>query len=321
MSEAAKAEVIENVRASSLPVTRVLAELGVPRATYYRWIKRKNSPSRVPVRVPWNRLSDVEAETVLEVARASPEWSSRQVAAWVTDNLEFSVSEASVYRLLRREGLIRRLVLPDPAGNEYRHKTRAPHQLWATDASYFRVSGWGYYYMVTVMDDYLRFILTWRLQVDMTSPSLIEVVQDAVDLTGMTDVQVEDRTRLLSDNGSGYISKAFQEYVQLVGIRHIFAAPYHPQTNGKLERYHQTLKRSVNQVLYDVPRDLQSSIREFVDFYSYRRYHKALKDITPSDMLAGRQDQILERRREAKDRSLQRRKEHNKTLREQLRSA
>ena len=321
MNGAAKAEVIEKVQTSSLPVRRVLTELGVPRSTYYRWIKKKQTSIPAPVKVPWNRLSSMEERRVLDAARASPEWSPRQVAAWVTDNGEFSVSESSVYRLLRREGLIRCLELRDPAGDEYRHKTKKPHQLWATDASYFRVSGWGYYYMVTVMDDFSRFILAWRLQADMTSPSLIEVVQDAVDLTGMTDVQVEDRTRLLSDNGSGYISKAFQEYVQLVGIRHIFAAPYHPQTNGKLERYHQTLKRSVNQVPYDVPMDLRCAIREFVDFYNFRRYHKALKDITPSDMLAGRRDQILERRREAKDRSLQRRKEHNKTLREQLRSA
>lgn len=321
MSRAAKAEVIEKVRASSLPVNKMLIELGVPRSTYYRWIRQKPSPARIPERVPWNRLSGVEEETVLEVARASPEWRSRQVAAWVTDNKDFSVSEASVYRLLKREGLVRRLVLPDPADNEYRFKTRGPHQLWATDASYFRVVGWGYYYMVSVMDDYSRFILAWRLQVDMTSPSLIDVVQDAVDLTSMTDVQLQDRTKLLSDNGSGYISKAFQEYMQLVGIRHIFAAPYHPQTNGKLERYHQTLKRRVNQVPYDVPKELQSAITEFVDFYNYRRYHKALKDITPSDMLAGRRDQILARRKEAKDRSLQRRKEHNKKLREQLRSA
>ena len=321
MSAAAKFEVVEKVQTSVLPVKKALAELGVPRSNYYRWIRQKQSSIPASVRVPWNRLSDLEAETVLEVARASPEWSSRQVAAWVTDNKDFSVSEASVYRLLKREGLVRRLELPDPASDEYRFKTKRPHQLWATDASYFRVVGWGYYYMVTVMDDYSRFILAWRLQVDMTSPSLIDVVQDAVDRTGMTDVQVEDRTKLLSDNGSGYISKAFQEYVQLVGIRHIFAAPYHPQTNGKLERYHQTLKRSVNQVPYDVPNDLQLAIGKFVEFYNFRRYHKALKDITPSDMLAGRRDEILARRKEAKDRSLQRRKEHNKTLREQLRSA
>ena len=319
MSRAERAEVIDRVRTSSLPVSRVLRELGVPRSNYYRWIKQQRSP--VPERVPWNRLSEVEEETVRGVARAYPEWSSRQVAAWITDNLEFSVSEASVYRLLRREGLVRRLDVPDPAGEEYRFKTRGPHQLWATDASYFRVAGWGYYYMVSVMDDYSRFIPAWKLQVDMTSPSLIDVVQDAVDRTGMSDVPVEDRTKLLSDNGSGYISRAFQEYVQLVGIRHIFTAPYHPQTNGKLERYHQTLKRSVNQVVYDVPVDLQQAIGEFVEFYNHRRYHKALKDVTPSDMLEERRDQILARRKEAKTRSLERRKEHNKMLREQLRSA
>jgi putative transposase len=226
-----------------------------------------------------------------------------------------------VFRILKREGLVRCIEVPVPASNEYRHKTTAPHQLWATDASYFRVAGWGYYYMVTVLDDFSRFILAWRLQVDMTTPSLIEVVQDAVDLTGMTDVQVEDRTRLLSDNGSGYVSRLFREYLQLVGIRHVLAAPYHPQTNGKLERYHQTLKRDVNQLPYDVPRELEVAIGKFVDFYNYRRYHKALKDIIPADMLAGRQNEILGRRREAKDRTITRRKLSNQALREQLKPA
>ena len=93
--------------------------------------------------------------------------------------------------------------------------------------------GWGYYYLVTVMDDFSRFILAWKLQTDMTAASLIDVVQDAVDVTGMTDVPVEDRTRLLSDNGPGYVSRSFREYLQLIGIRHILAAPFHPQTNGK----------------------------------------------------------------------------------------
>ena len=172
--------------------------------------------------------------------------------------------------------------------------------------------------MVTVLDDFSRFILGWRLQVDMTTPSLIEVVQDAIDVTGMTDVPVEDRTKLLSDNGSGYVSRLFREYLQLVGIRHVLAAPYHPQTNGKLERYHQTLKRDVNQLPYDVPRELEIAIGKFVDFYNYRRYHKALKDITPADMLAGRMDEILVTRREIKDRTIYRRKLSNQALREQL---
>ena len=122
--------------------------------------------------------------------------------------------------------------------------------------------------MVTVMDDYSRSILAWKLQVDMTADSLIQVVQVAVDITGMTEVPLEDRTRLLSDNGSGYVSRAFHDYLSLVGIRHIRAAPYHPQTNGKLERYHQSIKNDVNQVPYEVPSELEEAITGFVDYYN-----------------------------------------------------
>jgi len=321
MSATGKDEVQKTIAASAAPTRQVLKELRVPKSTYYRWCAGTRSPDRMAQRVPWNRLTEGERQRVLSVARASPAWSSRQIAAWITDNGDFTVSESSVFRILKREGLVRRLEVPLPAGKEFHHKTTAPHQLRATDASYFRVAGWGYYYMVTVMDDFSRFILAWRLQIDMTSASLIEVVQDAIDLTGMTDVPVEDRTSLLSDNGSGYISRLFREYLQLVGIRHILAAPYHPQTNGKLERYHQTLKRDVNQLPYDVPRELEVAIGEFVDFYNDRRYHKALKDITPADMLAGRRDEILGRRREAKNRTINRRRLSNHALREQLRTA
>ena len=169
--------------------------------------------------------------------------------------------------------------------------------MWATDASYFRVVGWGYYYMVTVMDDYSRFILAHRLQRDMTSDSFIEVVQEAVDRTGMDQIPITDRTRLLSDNGPGYVSRAFRDYLGMVGIKHILATPFHPQTNGKLERYHQTLKRDVNQLPYEMPSDLEAAIVAFVSYYNYRRYHKALGNVTPSDVLKGRREEILRRRK------------------------
>ncbi len=202
------------------------------------------------------------------------------------------------------------------AGKEYHRKTTAPHQMWATDASYFRVTGWGYYYLVTVMDDYSRFILAHKLQQDMTSNSLIEVVQDAVDKTGMTEVPVADRTRLLSDNGSGYVSRVFGDYLRLVGIRHILATPFHPQTNGKLERYHQTIKRDVNQVPYEVPSDLEATIAAFVSYYDYRCYHMALGNVTPADVLNGRREQILQRRKEVQVQTIERRRHYNRTLRE-----
>ena len=174
--------------------------------------------------------------------------------------------------------------------------------------------GWGYDYMVTVMGDFSRFILAWRLQVDMTVASLIEVVQGAVDVTGMTGEPVDDRTRLLTDNGPGHIARAFREYLQLMGIRHILAAPFHLQTNGKLERYHQMLKRDVSQV----PGDLKAAIGELVAFYNHRRYHKVLNDITPADMLTSRRAEILDRRREVRERTIERRRVSNHAHREQL---
>jgi len=247
-----------------------------------------------------------------------PEWRSRQLAAWITDNQGLAVSASTVYRLLRREGLVKRTDLELLAGKEYHQKTTGPHQLWATDASYFRVVGWGYYYLVTVMDDYSRFILAHKLQRDMTADSLIEVVQDAVDATGMDDVPVADRTKLLSDNGSGYVSRAFREYIQLVGIKHILASPFHPQTNGKLERYHQTLKREVNQVPYEVPQDLEVAIQEFVVFYNHCRYHKALGNVTPADVLEGRREETLARRREMQRITFERRKKYNQVVRQTL---
>jgi transposase InsO family protein len=154
----------------------------------------------------------------------------------------------------------------------------------------------------------------------MTADSLIAVVQLAIDATGMTEVPLEDRTKLLSDNGSGYVSRAFRDYLNLVGIRHIRAAPYHPQTNGKLERYHQSIKNEVNQVPYEVPNevpsDLEEAIAGFVDYYNNRRYHKALGNVTPDDVLQGRREEILIKRSEVKAQTLASRKRYNRLLRE-----
>ena len=215
------------------------------------------------------------------MARRAPELRCRQLAAWITDNQGFSVSESTVYRTLRREGLVKSPEMQFKAGKEYHRKTTGPNQMWATDAAYFTVIGWAYYYLVTVMDDFSHFILAHKLQRDMTSDSFIKVVQDAVDKTGMTEIPVQDRTRLLSDNGSGYVSRAFRDYLHLVGIRHILPAPSHPQTNGKLEHY-----------------------------------HMALGNVTPADVLNGRREQILQRRKEVQVQTIERRRRYNRTPKE-----
>jgi transposase InsO family protein len=314
MSPSEKGDILAQVENQSRRKRQVLAELGISRSTYYRWRQGKNkSTHRVR---PWNRITPNEERRMLAIAREFPELSSRQLSAWITDHEGFAISESTVYRILRREGLVKRQEIQPEAAREYHTKTTRPHQMWATDASYFRVVGWGYYYLVTVMDDYSRFILAWKLQKDMSANSLIEVVQAAVDATGMTDVPVENRTRLLSDNGAGYVSRAFRDYLSLVAIGHILAAPYHPQTNGKVERYQQSLKREINQLPYELPSQLERAITDFVDYYNYRRYHKALSNVTPADVLYSRREAILQRRKEVQILTINRRRDYNQGLRE-----
>ena len=147
MSAVEKAEVLTKVASSGLPKGRVLRELGVPRSTYYRWLRRKEQQGLEDDvgggNPPWNRLTSQEADCVLSAAREMPELSPRQLAAWTTDNQGFSVSESTVYRILRREGLVKRAEMQLAAGKEYHRKTTGSHQMWATDTSYFRVVGWG----------------------------------------------------------------------------------------------------------------------------------------------------------------------------------
>jgi len=314
MSTVEKAAILSVVEAMFRRKRQALSELGIARSTYYRW--RQGQPDSGNRKRPWNRIIPEEEDKILAVARESPELSSRQLSAWITDNEGFAVSESTVYRILRREGLVKRQETQLTAAKEYHTKTTRPHQMWATDVSYFRVIGWGYYYLVTVIDDYSRFILAWKLQKDMSANSLIEVIQEAVDATGMTEVPVEDRTKLLSDNGAGYVSRAFRDYLHLVGIGHILAAPFHPQTNGKVERYQQSLKREVNQLPYEAPGQLDKAIADFVDYYNYGRYHKALGDVKPADVLYGRKEQILQRRKEVRIQTINRRRSYNQGLKE-----
>ena len=322
MSTGSKVIILAQVENKSRGKRQALMALGIPKSSYYRWRRCDGLESHSGDRGrPWNRITPEEEDKILAVAREFPELSSRQLAAWITDNAGFAVSESTVYRILRREGLVKRLEVQLVAGKEYHTKTTRPHQMWATDASYFRVVGWGYYYLVTVMDDYSRFILAWKLQKDMSANSLIEVIQAAVDATGMADVPVEDRTKLLSDNGAGYVSRSFRDYLHLTGIRHILAAPFHPQTNGKLERYHQSIKREVNQVPYELPGQLKRAIADFVDYYNYRRYHKALGNVTPADVLYGRREKILQRRKEVQIQTINRRRDYNQGLRELVNAA
>jgi Integrase core domain. len=146
------------------------------------------------------------------------------------------------------------------------------------------------------MDDYSRFILAWDLKAEQTAEAISEVVQQAVEWTGMPAAPVESRARLLTDRGSGYLAAAFADDLRALGIRHIYCAPHHPQTNGKLERFHETLKARLNLLMYTSPERLRAAMADFIRFYNHERYHEGIGHVTPADVYDGRREAILQRR-------------------------
>ena len=320
MSAVEKSRILALVADSGLPRRKALEHLGLPKSTYYRWLRRQSEgrlqDKKSGSSIPWNRLTPREESKILAKSRASPELSCRQLAWELVDSERWYVSESTVFRILKREGLIKPAeVIGFKAGNEYRRKTHRINELWGTDCCHLKVTYWGWYYLESVMDDFSRFILGWDLKTDMTGGSLQDVVQQAVDFTGMTNVRIEDRTVLLSDNGAGYLSQQFNQYLRLVGIRHITASPFHPQTNGKIERYHRSLKGEINQVPYDMPSELKEAIRAFIEYYNYQRYHEGLGNVTPYDVYTDRHLEIIQKRKEVKSKTLAARRDYNTSAR------
>lgn len=318
-SLAERAEILELVRKSPVSIKDSLATLGVPRSTYYAWLQ----PTRPrPVRRSWNKLPEQEEQTVLAYAHADPDQSSRELAWAITDRAGFSVSESTVYRILKGRGLVSAAPIQVVrAAKEFHRKTTRVHELWQTDLTYFFIAGWGWYYVGGILDDYSRYLIHLDVVRDMTGPTLTDLVQQAVEITGMRDVPVAHKAKLLSDNGSGYISAPFNEYLQQVGIQHIYAAPLHPQTCGKYERFNRTTKDKLGLVVYTSPQQLREAIVQFHPWYNHQRYHEALGNLRPADVYFGRADEIRQRRKELQQQTLQQRWSYNRNQQQETVSA
>jgi len=263
----------------------------------------------------WNQILPEERDKILETALLFPDWSPRQVSCLITDTAAFAVSESSVYRLLKSEGLIQEVQSKTfPAGAENRVKTSKPNQQWQTDATYLLVKNWGWYYLISVLDDFSRRILAWRLQSAMATGDFSDVIEDACESVGLSSMPEADRPRLVTDNGAALISRDFGRYLEIIGIGHILASPYHPQTNGKIERYHRSCKEQINLVVWESPEELKREISTFIEYYNSRRYHEALGNVTPDDVYFGKRDSIQTRRRKLQGKTLARRQAINAKL-------
>jgi transposase InsO family protein len=250
----------------------------------------------------------VRAE-VIDLALQKTELSARELACHFTDERRYFLSESSVYRILKAHDLITSpaYVLMS-ASDRFKHPTERVNEMWQTDFTYLRVIGWGWYYLSTVMDDFSRFILAYKLGPTMATTDVTETLDEALVLTGVQSVRVRHRPRLLSDNGPAYVSKDLRDYLEEQGMTHTRGRPYHPQTQGKIERYHRSMKSVVKLEHYCFPWELEAAVRDFVAYYNHRRYHESLDNCTPADVYYGRHQEVLSERDKIKQLTMQRRK-------------
>jgi len=212
------------------------------------------------------------------------------------------------------------------AADEFHEKTTRPNQLWQTDFTYLKVIGWDWFYLSTILDDYSRarhcprangvqrLVIAWRLCTTMRTSDVTATLEDALAASGCGRATVAHRPRLLSDNGASYISGDLAAWLEGQGMDHVRGAPNHPQTQGKIERWHQTLKNRILLENYHLPGALEEAVATFIENYNHHRYHESLGNLTPADVYLGRADTILTRRKEIKDKTIrQRRLLHSQT--------
>jgi len=310
-----KHEIIMLVDGSDLSANRTLKELGIHKRTFYNWYKRYLdegvdglAPKAKGRQQTWNKIPPEQQTQVVEEALEHEELSSRELAYHIIDNHKWYISESSVYRILKRAGLITspaHIVMS--AADEFETKTRRINEMWQTDFTYFKIIGWGWYYLSTIIDDYSRFIITWDLCSQMTSKDVMPSVDKALQFTGL---KKEDAPKLLSDNGSCYISEEIKGFLKGKGIKPINGKPLHPQTQGKIERYHRTMKNVIKLDNYYSPEDLIKAIAEFVNYYNYERYHESLRNLTPADVYFGRDKKILKERNKIKEKTMNERRKN-----------
>lgn len=295
--------------------------LGIPCSTFYRWYDlyledgfdglsdKTLSPKSV-----WNRIPDDRRDDLIKFALEHEALTTRELAVKYTDEKRYFGSESSAYRILKKADLI---TAPDymviKAAEEFKDKTRAINQMWQTDFTYFKIIGWGWYYLSTILDDYSRYIIAWKLCTTMRASDVTETIELALAASGCDQAVVQHKPYLLSDSGSCYISGELAEWMQKQKMGHILGAPFHPQTQGKIECWQQTMKNRILLENYYLPGDLEQQIGVFVDHNNNHRYHESLNNVTPADVYFGRDKGILREREKIKKQKVQyRRLQHQR---------
>jgi len=285
---AEKEEIIPLVDRSELGVNKTLREPGIHKSTFYNWYRlylakgKEGLTAKRSTRQQWNTIPEEQKQLVVEIALEHPVLSPRELAVKLTDEQRVFISESSVYRILKAKGLITtpaHILLS--AANEFKDKPCFVHELWQTDFTYFKVLGWGWYYLSTILDDYSRFIVHWELCKTMKAEDVQRTIEQAM---LKANLQPYQRPKLLSDNGACYVASELKQYLRTVDVKHVHGKLCHPQTQGKIERYHRSMKNVVKLDHYYCPEELNQALKSFVHYYNHERYHESLDNVTPADV-------------------------------------
>ena len=292
---------------TELPLRKLLKWADVPASSFYGWRQRYGKANEHNGLVPRDHwLTSDEREAIVAYHDRNPLEGYRRLAFMMIDEDVVAASPASVYRVLRAAGrLDRNNRKRSNKGKGFVQPLR-PHQHWHIDVAYINAGG-TFYYLCTVLDGYSRSIVTWDLRESMTERDVELVLQRARELVPGA------KPRIISDNGPQFAARDFRTFIRICGMTHVRTAPYYPQSNGKIERWHKTLKSTT--IRPAAPQDAAEARRligDFVEHYNNRRLHSAIGYVTPADKLAGREreiwalrDQRLEAAREQRRRRRQ----------------
>ncbi len=287
---------------------RFIGWLGVSASKFYSWRQRYGRVNEHNAWIPrdfW--LGELEKQAIIDFHRKNPLEGYRRLTFMMLDADVVAVSPSSVWRVLGQAGLLKRW-----SGKESRKGTGfeqplCAQQHWHIDVSYINICG-TFYYLCSVLDGFSRFIVHWDLRESMTEADIEIILQRA------KEKYPDARPRIISDNGPQFMARDFKEFVRISGMTHVRTAPYYPQSNGKLERWHQSIKREcIRPGTPLTQEDGRRMIAAYVDRYNTVRLHSAIGFVTPSDMLAGRQAEI----HAARDRKLEQARRQRQLQRQQ----
>ena len=295
---------------TDIPKTRLVGWLGIGRSKYYDWCGRYGKVNEHNAWVPRDHwLLPWEKDAIVNFYFDHPDDGYRRLAYMLIDANVVAVSPSSVYRVLREMDLLRRWPKGQSKKGTGFQQPLKPHEHWHTDISYLNISG-TFFYLVSVLDGFSRYVVHWEIRESMTEADVEIVIQRARErFPGATP-------RIISDNGSQFIAKDFKEFIRVSGVTHVRTSPYYPQSNGKQERWHKTLKSEC--LRPGTPLSVEDARRLVVDYVAYyndMRLHSAIGYIAPKDKLEGRAEAILADR----DRKLAEAREARRARREELR--